>query len=46
MHGKLVVQVGCSSASRACHKSDIIVRAAVSRLRIIQKVLSRSLADS
>jgi hypothetical protein len=39
MHGKLVVQVGCSSASRASHKSEIIFRVAVSRLPITEEVL-------
>ena len=46
MHGKLVVKVGCSPGYRECHKSEIIIRAAVSRLPIIEKVLSRSVTDS
>jgi phosphopantothenate synthetase len=37
MHGKLVLQVDCSPASRACHESEIIIVAAVSRRRIVRK---------
>ena len=46
MRGKLVVQVGCNPASRAYHKSEIIMRAAVSRLAITEEVLSRSVSDN
>jgi len=46
MHGKLVEQVGCCPASRACHKLEIIIRAAVSRPTVIEEVLSRSVTDS
>jgi hypothetical protein len=46
MHGKLVRKVGCCPASRACHKSEIIIRATVLRPPIIEEVLSRSVTDS